>query len=59
MGFDPRIHLLAKIMMDCRVKPGNDNRFNMAGNRCRSLLCSFVSTGSQGAYYDRKIKGKY
>jgi hypothetical protein len=40
-------------------KPGNDNRFNMAGNRCRSLLCSFVSTGSQGAYYDRKIKGKY
>jgi hypothetical protein len=22
-GFDPRIHLLAK-MMDCRVKPGND-----------------------------------
>ncbi|MEA3069161.1 MAG: hypothetical protein QOD29_607, partial [Alphaproteobacteria bacterium] len=26
-GLDPRIHLLAK-RMDCRVKPGNDNRFN-------------------------------
>jgi hypothetical protein len=24
-GLDPRIHLLAK-MMDCRVKPGNDDR---------------------------------
>jgi hypothetical protein len=23
-GLDPRIHLLSK-MMDCRVKPGNDN----------------------------------
>jgi hypothetical protein len=23
-------------MMDCRVKPGNDNRFNMAGNRSKS-----------------------
>jgi hypothetical protein len=33
-GLDPRIHLLAK-MMDCRVKPGNDNRFNMAGNRSK------------------------
>jgi hypothetical protein len=32
-GLDPRIHLLAK-RMDCRVKPGNDNRFNMTGNRC-------------------------
>jgi hypothetical protein len=31
-GLDPRIHLLAK-RMDCRVKPGNDNRFNMTGNR--------------------------
>ena len=30
-GLDPRIHLLAK-RMDCRVKPGNDNRFNMTGN---------------------------
>jgi hypothetical protein len=27
---DPRIHLLA-IGMHCRVKPGNDNRFNMTG----------------------------
>jgi len=24
-GLDPRIHLLAKTM-DCRVKPGNDDR---------------------------------
>jgi hypothetical protein len=24
-GLDPRIHLLTK-MMDCRVKPGNDDR---------------------------------
>src|SRR3984893_2374802 len=31
-GLDPRIHLLAK-RMDCRVKPGNDNRFNMTRNR--------------------------
>jgi hypothetical protein len=22
--------------MDCRVKPGNDDRFNMIGNRCRA-----------------------
>jgi hypothetical protein len=36
-GLDPRIHLLAK-RMDCRVKPGNDNRFNMTGNRY-SFLC--------------------
>jgi len=36
-GLDPRIHLLAK-RMDCRVKPGNDNRFNMTGNRCKSLM---------------------
>jgi hypothetical protein len=35
-GLDPRIHLLAK-GMDCRVKPGNDNRFNMTGNRCSRL----------------------
>jgi hypothetical protein len=34
-GLDPRIHLLAK-SMDCRVKPGNDNRFNMTGNRFSS-----------------------
>jgi hypothetical protein len=29
-GLDPRIHLLAK-RMDRRVKPGDDNRFNMTG----------------------------
>jgi hypothetical protein len=32
MGLDPRIHLLAK-RMDCRVKPGNDDRFNMTESR--------------------------
>jgi hypothetical protein len=31
-GLDPRIHLLAK-RMDCRVKPGNDDRFNMTESR--------------------------
>jgi hypothetical protein len=31
-GLNRRIHLLAK-MMDCRVEPGNDNRFNTTGAR--------------------------
>src|SRR6202045_3438391 len=41
-GLDPRIHLLAK-RMDCRVKPGNDNRFNISGNRCRLMSPSILS----------------
>jgi hypothetical protein len=30
-GFDPRIHPLAK-NMDCRLEPGNDDRFNMTAS---------------------------
>ena len=37
-GLDPRIHLLVLAKrMNCRVKPGNDNRFNMTGKRCSCL----------------------
>src|SRR5271166_3092183 len=39
---DPRIHLLAK-RMDCRVKPGNDDRFNMTGSRYRERARSILS----------------
>jgi hypothetical protein len=28
-GLDPRIHLLSE-MMDCRVKPGNDDNQNVS-----------------------------
>jgi hypothetical protein len=30
-GLDPRIHPLQK-MMDCRVKPGNDNQVDNSGD---------------------------
>jgi hypothetical protein len=47
-GLDPRIHLLAK-RMDCRVKPGNDNRFNMTGNRySRELSVLRIHGSTQG-----------
>jgi len=36
-GLDPRIHLLAK-MMDCRVKPGNDNGEIRVSNEARHAL---------------------
>ena len=28
--------------MDCRVKPGNDNQFNMTGNRCSLALSELL-----------------
>jgi hypothetical protein len=41
-GLDPRTHLFAK-RMDCRVKLGNDNRFNMTGNRNSTAFPRFES----------------